>query len=136
MNLLNPKKAILQKSHSLYFIALPYRAEVDFLTCLQIFSRLQSSYYSLINIITIFVKYCHCLIPVYLWWLSLRIITDNTKENHLVKREVLAWVVLGERETGGGGVGGMCIFNKNHANFFLVFFFFFWWYFSNWRTWN
>lgn len=122
MNLPIPKRAVLQKSHSLYFITLPDRAKVDFLTCLQIFSRLQSSYYSLINIITIFVKYCHCLIPVYLWWLSLRIITDNTKENHLVKREVVAVVVLG-REKGGGWREGV-FFNKNQANFFLVFFFF------------
>lgn len=71
LNLLTPKRAVLQKFHSLYFITSSDRAKVDlpfrfFLACLQIFSRLQSSYYSLISIITIFVKHFLCLIPVYL----------------------------------------------------------------------
>lgn len=51
-----PRELSYKKSHSLYFITLSDRARVDFLSCLQILSRLQSSYYSLINIITVFQK--------------------------------------------------------------------------------
>lgn len=42
-------------------------------------------------------------------------------EKHLVKREIVAGVVLGERES---EVGKMCILDTNQAKFFLVFFFF------------
>lgn len=54
-------------------------------------------------------------------------------ENHLVKEELMAVMILDERES-GVEVGGMCVFNKDQADFFLAFSFSFWYYFSHWKT--